>query len=108
MEQIRQKNIETIKGELSLLVKNSLDKGSDVRVFVFGSLANGDYIGTSDVDVLIVYGKNKEDILKLVSNLRDFRVDQDIITLTVEEFNSRDCSTLFWQKFGKERELIYG
>lgn len=60
---------------LTFLTQNKklfLDKYHIIRIGIFGSYARGDQNSKSDIDLLVEFENNTEDLFELKSELKDF------------------------------------
>jgi predicted nucleotidyltransferase len=69
-----------LKGKLTSKIKNSLGKLSE-SILIFGSVARNRETYKSDFDLCIIYSKNKGEIEKRLSSLRDNLYDEFGISL---------------------------
>jgi predicted nucleotidyltransferase len=73
-------------------------KGQLVKIFLFGSLARGDFDKASDIDLLVIYSGDKDDFLgKLDEIAFDTAVQHgellEAIPMSIHEFRARESSS---------------
>ena len=80
-----------------------------VSVWLFGSLARGDYLPGSDADVLIVLKSSDQPFRTRIDQFADrfatIGIPVDVLPVTVSELNAR-ANDPFWNKLLAERQRL--
>ncbi len=80
-----------------------------VSVWLFGSLARGDYLPGSDADVLIVLKSGDQPFRARIDQFADrfatIGIPVDVLPVTVSELNAR-ANDPFWNKLLAERQRL--
>jgi uncharacterized protein (UPF0332 family) len=85
-------------------------KGQLVKIFLFGSLARGDFDKASDIDLLVIYSGDKDDFLgKLDEIAFDTAVQHgellEAIPMSIHEFRARESSSFLLREVKGGRVL---